>query len=253
MLQFNSKTISIASVFGMIKQLFLHFFFPRTCLACGCDLPRQSEGFLCPACESLLKEPGPLICQRCGVVLKSGGAHCYACRGSKSRAYKCACIRSAFEFNASSRALVHALKYTGFDYVAPVMGAYMAEKFVKYPELADAEIVMPVPLFPKKHKKRGYNQSECLARTFSEKTGIVMDTRTLVRSRDTVSQTTLGRSGRLANMTGAFACVRPQVVKGKTLLLIDDVATTGATLEGCAVALKQAGAKKVLAFTFARE
>ena len=80
-----------------------------------------------------------------------------------------------------------------------------------------------------------------------------MDTRTLVRSRDTVSQTTLGRSGRLANMTGAFACVRPQAVKGKTLLLIDDVATTGATLEGCAVALKQAGAKKVLAFTFARE
>ncbi len=83
--------------------------------------------------------------------------------------------------------------------------------------------------------------------------GLTADTVSLSRVRDTVSQTTLGRRGRLLNMAGAFSCNNRAAVKGKTILLIDDVATTGATLEGCAEALKRAGAKKVLAYTFARE
>lgn len=156
-------------------------------------------------------------------------------------------------FNASSRGLVHALKYGGADYLAREMGNLMAARFCTYPELAAAEIVMPVPLFPKRRRKRGYNQSALLARWLAAGTGLSYDDVSLTRTRDTVSQTTLGRRGRLANMTGAFACKNPDAVKGKVILLVDDVATTGATLEGCAVALKAAGAKKVFAYTFARE
>ena len=156
-------------------------------------------------------------------------------------------------FNASSRGLVHALKYGGADYLAREMGCLMAVRFCKYPELSAAEIVMPVPLFPKRRRKRGYNQSALLARWLAEETGLMYDETSLARTRDTVSQTKLGRKGRLANMTGAFACKNPAAVKGKVILLVDDVATTGATLEGCAAALKAAGAKKVFAYTFARE
>lgn len=234
-------------------KYFLHFWFPRTCFACGCDLPWNAAGSLCASCEKGLKRPGPLICRRCGVVLKSGGAHCYNCRGVKAKAYKCAVIRSAFAFNASSRGLVHALKYGGADYLAHEMGNLMAVRFCTYPELAEAETVMPVPLFPKRYRKRGYNQSALLARAFAYGTGLVYDDTSLVRTRDTLSQTKLGRKGRLANMTGAFSCSRPENIKGKVVLLVDDVATTGATLEGCAAALKAAGAKKVFAYTFARE
>lgn len=234
-------------------KLFLHFWFPRTCFCCGKDLAWRAEEPLCPACAAALAEPGPFVCQRCGAVLKSGGAHCYACRGSKAREYKCRVIRSAFVFNSSSRALVHALKYARADYLAGYMGGLMAERFKKYPELAPADVVIPVPLYPKKNRKRGYNQSELLARAFGPKVGLPADASSLARVRDTVSQTTLGRKGRLENMTGAFACKRPGAVKGKTVLLVDDVATTGATLEGCAEALKRAGAKRVLAYTFSRE
>lgn len=137
--------------------------------------------------------------------------------------------------------------------MATSMGAQMARNFCRYPELSGAELIVPVPLFPAKFRARGYNQSEWLACNFSQHTGIPLCTSLLKRTRDTISQTTLNRAGRLANMTGAFTCVEPQQVKGKVILLIDDVATTGATLEGCAVALKMAGAKRVLAYTYARE
>lgn len=236
-----------------LPKRFLHIVFPRTCFACGKDLPWDASGSLCASCACGLKRPGPLICRRCGAVLKAGGAHCYACRGSKARQYKCAVIRSAFVFNDSSRALVHALKYGGADYLAREMGVLMGRRFCTYPELAEAEVIMPVPLFPKRRRKRGYNQSSLLARALAASVGLPYVETALARSRNTVSQTTLGRKGRLENMTGAFTVENPSAVKRKTVLLVDDVATTGATLEGCAVALKAAGAKKVLAYTFARE
>ena len=241
------------SFFQTVFSYLLHFFFPKTCFACGCDLDFDAKSSLCSLCLAELKRPAPLICQRCGAVLKSGGAHCYACRGSKAKTYKCSLIRSAFVFNNSSRAWVHALKYGGADYLGKEMGRTMALNFSHYPELASAELIIPVPLFAKKYRRRGYNQSELLAQSFASELSLPIDKVSLKRVRNTVSQTTLGRKGRLENMTGAFVCINPKAVCRKTILLIDDVATTGATLEGCAQALKQAGAKKVMAYTFARE
>ncbi len=234
-------------------QYTLHFFFPRTCFACGKDLPHDRQAPLCNTCENGLTLPGPLICQRCGVVLKSGGAHCYHCRGSKAETYKCKIIRSACNFNEFSSGLVHALKYQGADYVAPYMGKLMARRFSLLGELSAANLVIPVALFKKRERKRGYNQSELLARTFATQTGLPLDSTSLVRVHDTGSQTKLGRAERLTNMLGAFVVKNPAAVKGKIILLIDDVATTGSTLEACAQALRAAGAKRVLAYTFARE
>ncbi len=231
----------------------LHIIFPRVCFGCGRDLKWDAEVPLCPMCENGLTLPGPLICQRCGVVLKSGGAHCFHCRGSKAREYKCKLIRSACSFNEFSRGLVHALKYQSAGYVAPYMGSVMAQRFGMLPELAGVNVVIPVPLFGRRQKKRGYNQSELLARAFCQKTGIALDVKSLVRVRDTGSQTKLGRTARVTNMSGAFEVKNPAAVTGKTILLIDDVATTGSTLEACAQALRLAGAKRVVAFTFARE
>lgn len=234
-------------------QYILHVLFPRVCFGCGCDLTWNARAPLCPTCENGLVLPGPLICQRCGVVLKSGGAHCFHCRGSKAEKYKCKIIRSACNFNEFSRGLVHALKYQGAEYVAPYMGGVMAHRFGMLTELAGVNLVIPVPLFGRRQKKRGYNQSELLARAFCAKTGLALDTTALVRVRDTGSQTKLGRAARVENMNGAFDVKNPAAVKGKTVLLIDDVATTGSTLEECAKALRLAGAKRVLAYTFARE
>lgn len=137
--------------------------------------------------------------------------------------------------------------------MAAGMGEQMARHFSRYPELANVEIVTAVPLHPSKQRARGYNQSELLGQSFARHTGLAWEPALLKRARNTKSQTKLNRAERLANMTGAFSCVAPEQVRGKTILLIDDVATTGSTLEGCAIALKTAGAKRVFAYTYARE
>lgn len=236
-----------------LKDGVLHVLLPNTCYACRRDMPFRSRAPLCPACEALVKPVGPLYCLRCGKPLPDGGAHCYHCRGSKAKDFKCKVIRSAVVFGPQVRAVVHAFKYADQTYLAAHLAGWMAVPWQKYPNLADAQVLMPVPLHPKKRKSRGYNQSELLARALGKIQGLPVDADSLVRSRNTPSQTGFGREGRLKNMNGAFACVKPEAVKGKVILLVDDVATTGATLEGCAEALKAAGAKKVMAYTLARE
>ena len=231
----------------------LHVLLPRTCYACRQDLPFGWDRPLCADCEALVQVPGPLYCRRCGKPLPDGGAHCYQCRGSKARSFACKTIRSAVLFNPPLRALVHAFKYADRMQLGVYLAQYMAREWDKYPDLHDAQLLLPVPLYVQKLKRRGYNQSALLARALAPALHLPEAEDVLLRVRNTPSQTGFGREGRLQNMHGAFACVRPETVKGKTILLIDDVATTGATLEGCAEALKAAGAKKVMAYTLARE
>ena len=238
-------------LFVQTGKYILHILFPKTCFSCGEDLPFGEDFPLCAACFSQIQYPGPLICRRCGTVLPAGGAHCALCRGSKAKTFKCGVIRSAWLFGPQTQALIHAFKYQGYSFLADFLGERMAQEFIKYPELTPIDWVVPVPLHPKKRRVRGYNQSQLLAESFCKRTGLLLRGEVLLRQRDTLSQARLKRAERLTNMAGAFAAL-PEV-KGKRILLIDDVATTGATLEGCAVALKQAGAKQVTAFTLARE
>lgn len=237
----------------LLYKFLLNCFFPRVCICCNADLSWKAEEPLCPSCASTLTAPGPLICRRCGRVLPSGGAHCFACRGSKAQKYKCCLIRSTFVFNAPVRSLVHALKYRQNTSLAAYMGKQMAERFRQLPELKDVNYVVPVPLFPQRLRKRGFNQSELLARAFADKLKLPLDVSCLMRGRDTGSQTKLGRTERLENLKDAFVCAPSHPLKGKIVLLIDDVCTTSSTLEACAVALKKAGAKRVMGFTYGRE
>ncbi len=156
-------------------------------------------------------------------------------------------------FGPQARGVIHAFKYADQPYLSSYLAGWMNKEWDKYPDLKEAQLILPVPLYKKKQRQRGYNQSELLARELAKLRNLPLDTTSLIRSRNTPSQTKLGREGRLQNMSGAFSCVNPAAVKGKIVLLIDDVATTGATLEGCAEALKAAGAKKVIAYTLARE
>ena len=246
-LPFNSKT------FKVLHDGLLHILLPNTCYSCKCDLHWKSTEPLCPDCASSIKSIGPLYCLRCGKPLPDGGAHCYQCRGSKARHFKCKIIRSAVVFGPQVRELVHSFKYADQPHLASYLAGWMNQLWTHYVDLSEAEVLIPVPLHHKKHKQRGYNQSELLAHELAKLRGLPLDIQSLIRTRNTPSQTQFGREGRLANMSGAFTCINPSAVKGKIVLLIDDVATTGATLEGCAEALKEAGAKKVIAYTFARE
>lgn len=235
-----------------LKNFVLYLLFPRTCFCCGIDLPSNEQGFLCKDCLKKLKRPGPMICQRCGITLKDGGAHCFNCRGSKAKHFKCSLIRSALDFNAPSRALVHGLKYEKYINIAKFFAPLMHKTLLENPEMLEAEYFVPVPIHKKRFKKRGFNQAEVLARELSSLADIPY-INALTRIKDTKSQTKLTKKQRAENIKEAFTCTMPSEIKKKAVILIDDVCTTGATLEECAKVLKKAGAREVYALCATKE
>jgi ComF family protein len=199
------------------------------------------EGTLCSVCGEKLfghyfeGEAGPL----CGL-----------CRRAAPR-FRRAVAYGAYE--GELRDLVHLLKYDGIRPAARVLGLYLNQALVQR-ALAAPSLVIPVPLAAGKQRARGFNQAEEIARAFireRSESGILLDTISLVRTRDTVSQTGLTREQRKANLRGAFA-VRGDRLQGRAVLLVDDVMTTGATAGECARVLLRAGAKEVYVATVAR-
>lgn len=233
-----------------IKEIFLYVFFPKSCFACGADAPFKDGGFLCAACAEDVK-PLEMFCRRCGAPLKSGGAHCYDCRGIKADKFACSTIRSALAFNAPVRALVHNYKYNGHKYLAAYFVNFMAETFKKESKFKEVNLITAVPLHTLRRRKRGYNQAALLAETLAQKLNIEFNGAVLKRIKNTKSQTRLNKRERKENMLGAFECMGQ--VKNKTVLIVDDVCTTGATIEAAARELKACGAKKVYALVLARE
>jgi len=230
----------------------LSFFLPRTCFCCGADL--KTKHLLCPSCLDKVKLVKGLICARCGVPLNSGGKYCYNCRGSKAAKYKCSFIRSALKFNEPTRALVHAFKYEKYLNIAPYFAELMYNTYRKNAEYREASFLVPVPIYKSRQRKRGFNQAEVLAKHLSKICGIPV-LNALIRVKNTASQTKLTREQRQQNIADAFVLAKgmESKIKKEAFILIDDVCTTGATLEECAKVLKAAGAREVLALTALRE
>lgn len=144
---------------------------------------------------------------------------------------------------------MHHLKYRRRAELAEPLGKLMAAYWTQHPMPVD--VVVPVPLHAARLRERGYNQAALLAREMARRAGLAIDEQTLVRQRATSPQVDLNARQRKENVDGAFRC-SSNALAGKQVLLIDDVCTTGATLEACAVALYQGGARSVQALTLAR-
>jgi len=159
------------------------------------------------------------------------------------------CIRSVVCFEGVLRKVVHRFKYYGRTALAVPLGDLMAAYWVQHPMPAD--VIVPVPLHADRLRERGYNQAALLAHEMVHRVGLVVDEQTLVRQRATAPQVELDARQRRENVRDAFRCSSNGLV-GKRVLLIDDVCTTGATLEACAVVLYEGGARSVQALTLAR-
>ncbi|PWH16402.1 MAG: hypothetical protein DDG58_09585 [Ardenticatenia bacterium] len=162
-------------------------------------------------------------------------------------------VRSAVLFEGGARQAVHQLKYAGYTVLATPLAQLMAQCWQAAPLPVD--VWTAVPLHVARQRERGYNQSYLLGREFARLVGLLEMSGTLRRVRATKAQVGLGAVERRANVAGAFAYEPPrgkQGVQGQRVLLIDDVCTTVATLEACAIALKRAGAISVWGFTLAR-
>ncbi|MGC2696723.1 MAG: ComF family protein [Candidatus Angelobacter sp.] len=198
-----------------------------------------------------------LLCRFCGEKLFSSyaqgeeGPVCGLCRRVQPH-FRRAVAFGAYE--SALRDLIHLFKYHGIKPVGPLLGRLMTQA-ARSLALPGQLLVIPVPLWSGKRQTRGFNQAEAIARAFftmRPSGSIELDTSSLVRTRDTASQTGLTRHQRRANVRGAFAVRRPEKVKGRSILLVDDVMTTGTTAGECARVLRRAGAKEVFVATVAR-
>ncbi len=158
-------------------------------------------------------------------------------------------IRSVALFKGVLREAIHGLKYENVRDLAGCLGDMLADYWRDHNWSADA--LVPVPLHPRRQRERGYNQSLLLAKRVESETGVPVVSGVLRRHRYTMSQTHLGASERRENVAGAFSCVDDRLA-GKSVVLVDDVCTTGSTLESCSVALYTGGARSVRALTLAR-
>lgn len=224
---------------------------PRACAGCGAGLGPE-DGPLCWDCLTGLPRLEAPFCDRCGRPVAGRVDHGYVCAACTAQPPAYVRARSALVYMGSAQALVAALKYRHAVWLAPLMAAFLAAALeAQFPGVR-FDRVAPVPLHPARRRARGFNQSALLARGLARRTGLRDDPALLRRIRETPSQTHLTASQRLTNVKGAFSLRASHDPEGEDLLLIDDVMTTGATINECARVLLRHGAASVSALTFAR-
>jgi len=209
----------------------LDFVFPPTCAVCGGLIAPQNPTPVCDSCWDSLEEDRP---------------H-YARTTIEDPFFKDAL--ALYLFSPEFKTIVHLLKYDQKTSTGRRLGHLLASKIpIQY--FKKSQLIIPVPIHHTRFRERGYNQAEVIAHGFSECTGIPVDTKSLRRKRSTQTHTKLHKQERRKNIGNAFAATRPR--SGENILLIDDVMTTGATVNECAEALRKAGANEVKVLTAAR-
>lgn len=224
---------------GSLARRFANLAFGGSCYLCR----GAASGLLCAACDADLPRLAGGACPRCALPAH-GGAVCGRCL-ARPPAYDETLAALAYAFPAD--VLVQALKFRGELALAPLLGQMLAARL---PRGTRVDFILPVPLSARRLRSRGFNQALEIARSLSEATGCALAPQLAERSRDTPPQIDLPPGARASNVRGAFRC--PRALERAEVALVDDVMTTGATLDELAATLKRAGAARVVNWVLAR-
>ncbi|GBC95498.1 Orotate phosphoribosyltransferase [bacterium HR16] len=221
--------------------------YPPRCAACalvGCD------GW-CDECANSIAYVTPPVCARCGTPVDPEGF----CSSCSVHPLVPEAVRAVANYDGVIRAAIHRFKYEKHASLAPALARLLNQGWQNSltEPLHAADVVVPIPIHRQRERERGFNQSALLAREFCRSTGLSLLPDVLERTVYRQPQVGLGEEERRENVKDAFRVVKPQVVAGKSVLLIDDVWTTGSTLNEAARALLSAGASRVFAYTVAHE
>jgi Predicted amidophosphoribosyltransferases len=239
-------------ILSSLGEGFLDLIYPANiyCISCGNIIDDSRPYALCDACVRGLKWANGRTCLRCGKILQdtylqelctdcADGSHVF------ERGFTCV------EYGVQERQMLHRFKYKDQAYLGRKMAELMYDRILA--EELPADLILPVPMHPRKEKKRGYNQAAVLAKCLAKYMELPYDGKLLGRVVETEAMSKLGALGRKKNIQEVFA-VESRGIKhlnGRTVLLVDDIYTTGSTADACAAALLEAGASKVFIFTFA--
>lgn len=227
--------------------------FPACCLGCGQRLPLGQALFLCDLCLSEVAYIDPPLCLRCGKSCAAEAAKqqdlCRTCGEEDGFVFDRA--RAAFAYQEPIASLILSLKF-GAQLAALDTLAALARQSAALAELAEPDLILPVPLHGGRLRQRGFNQAVAIARFCFPLWREKIQHDLLQRSRATPAQMTLSGQERRKNLAGAFFLSRPEKVRGRCVLLVDDVFTTGSTLNECSRVLRRADAASIEVFTLAR-
>jgi len=233
-------------------QALIDFFFPPKCPTCGADTENSPYDRPCPSCLAQIKFFSPPICPRCGVGFASSGGENHLCAECLSEERYFTKARAIGPYEGLMAEVISRFKFHGASRLSRPLGWLLAEYADPDFSFSDFDFVLPVPLHPRRLRQRGFNQALLLARYVSRVHSLPLDYTALQRIRHTEPQTQLSGTERKKNIRGAFAVTQPGLISGKHILLIDDVFTTGATVQECSRILLKAGAEKVAVLTLAR-
>lgn len=225
----------------LLDNIFVNDF---KCIVCGKEILRNSRYSMCKDCLAKL----PYIkkyCEKCGESIVSGNL----CLNCKRELPKITQNFSVFDYSKPINYLITNLKYDNKKYIANYLSNFLVDKFIE--SNIKVDFVIPVPISENRLKIRGFNQAELLCSAFNEKLNMEVCPNLVSRIVDTISQTSLSRKERLTNLTNTFKVNDKNKIKGKSILIVDDVYTTGATINEIAKVLFKAKAKNVYGLTVA--
>lgn len=223
--------------------------FPSFCLQCNCRLPCREQPLLCESCFSDVAFICSPKCTCCGTPFLTGTDH--RCSSCLREAYTFDLARAVLHYREPIISLISDLKFNGVLDGLGTLGC-LAVNSPALRDLSDPDLIMPVPLHAGRLRQRKFNQALLIARKCFPELKEKINPALLVRHRATSPQTGLTGVKRRKNLTGAFSISDPAQVRDKSILLVDDVFTTGSTVNECAKVLRKAGSKRIEVFTVAR-
>ena len=245
--QIRNRAIEAA---GGVGKTLLSLFYPPHCAACQADT--EAGIHLCPACARTAQPIRAPFCRQCSEPFDGAISGEFLCSDCQGRSFHFDCAVAAYRARGVVRDFVHRFKYTHALHLREALGAWLAagledDRIRNQP----FDAVVPVPLHPAREREREFNQALVLAEILALRAGkpLIED---LERIRYTTTQTQLHREERMENLRGAFSVRHAAGVIGRHLLLIDDIFTTGSTVEECSRVLRNAGAASVRVLTVAR-
>ena len=240
------------SLLRRLSDELLLFLYPPTCAGCG-ELVSPAEPLeFCPRCRDSLELVRSPACPTCGLPLSPEAPEPYQCGACLGGLYRFDRARAAGPYRGLLREVIHRFKYQGHISLARPLAQLLLPPARELCTLSELHVVVPVPLHRRRLRDRGFNQAALLARRLGASLNLPVGYTVLRRRRWTEPQIGLSLSQRAENVRGAFAVSESAVVRGRGVLLVDDVFTTGETVDQCVRELKRAGAREVAVLTVAR-